>query len=56
LVYNTLGQKIKTLINEFKNPGTYEVQFDATNISSGVYYYRIESGTFSKVNKMIVLK
>jgi hypothetical protein len=56
LVYNTLGQKIETLINEFKNPGTYEVQFDATNISSGVYYYRIESGTFSKVNKMIVLK
>ena len=55
-VYNTLGQKVKTLINEFKNPGTYEVQFDATNLPSGIYYYRFESGSFTKVNKMIVLK
>ena len=55
-IYNILGQNVKTLINEFKNPGTYEVQFDATNLPSGIYYYWFESGSFTKVNKMIVLK
>ena len=54
IVYNILGQNVKTIINEYKNPGTYEIQFDAPNLPSGIYYYRLESGSFSKVNKMLV--
>jgi hypothetical protein len=39
-----------------QNPGTYLVSFDASGLSSGVYFYRIESGSFVKINKMMLLK
>ena len=55
-VYNSLGKEIETLINEYKTAGTYEIFFDAGNISSGVYFYRIVSGNYSETNKMILLK
>ncbi|MCB9250351.1 MAG: T9SS type A sorting domain-containing protein [Ignavibacteriales bacterium] len=43
-IYDVLGREIKTLVNEVKkNPGNYEVTFDATNLPSGVYYYRLKS-------------
>jgi hypothetical protein len=59
-VYNSLGKEIQQLINEFKNPGTYEVTFDAgsndNKITSGVYYYRLETGDFSETRRMVLLK
>ena len=55
-VYNALGQKIKDLVNEVKETGSYSIAFDASGISSGIYFYRIETQQFSEVKKMIVLK
>ncbi|HPS65450.1 MAG TPA: T9SS type A sorting domain-containing protein, partial [Ignavibacteria bacterium] len=56
-VFNAVGQKVKTLVdNEFKNAGSYEINFDAGKLSSGVYFYRIEAGTFISTKKMILIK
>ena len=55
-VYNMLGQEVATLLNEFKNAGSYEVSFDAANLPSGVYVYAITAGSFSAVKKMMLLK
>ncbi len=55
-VYDILGREVKTLVNEFKQVGTYEVQLDASGLASGIYLYRIESGNFIQTKKMILLK
>ena len=55
-VYNVLGQVVATLIEGNQNAGTHEVSFDASALSSGVYFYRIESGSFEAVKKMMLLK
>ncbi len=55
-VYNTLGCEIETLVDELKSPGYYEVGFDASHFSSGVYFYRLKSDKFTKVKKMILIK
>ena len=55
-VYNSIGKEIATLVNNVKETGTHEVKFDASFLSSGVYYYRLESGAFSQTNKMILMK
>ncbi|HEY6906577.1 MAG TPA: choice-of-anchor B family protein, partial [Ignavibacteriaceae bacterium] len=55
-IYNALGQKVKTLVNEFKPAGQYEVNFDASGLSSGIYIARFESGTYNKMIKMSLLK
>ena len=55
-VFDMSGREIKTLINEFKDAGYYTAKFDASGISSGAYVYRIESGNFIAVKKMIFLK
>lgn len=55
-VFNSLGEKISTLVNEFKEPGRYTVEFDGTNLSSGVYFYYLEAGEYIKTKKMILLK
>lgn len=58
-VYNILGKEVATLVNGYKTAGNYQVEFDlkdTKNISSGVYYYKLEAGTFSDIKKMIVLK
>ena len=51
-----LGQKIDTLINKPMPVGYYEIEFNAQNLPSGVYYYRIEVGEFQDVKKMILIK
>ncbi|WKZ68910.1 MAG: T9SS type A sorting domain-containing protein [Melioribacteraceae bacterium] len=56
IVYNILGQVVKTLVNEVKAPGSYEVTFDASQLSSGVYFYRLQSGDFMQTRKMIHMK
>jgi hypothetical protein len=55
-VYDILGSEIKTLVNEYKQPGSYAVKFDASKLSSGVYIYRIISGNYSASKKMILIK
>lgn len=55
-VYNSLGQKIRELVNEYKNKGNYRVEFNASNLPSGIYYYRLYSGMQTLVKKMLLLK
>ncbi len=56
IVYDILGKEVATLVNEFKATGTYSVDFDGSNLASGVYLYRIESGDFTAVKKMLLIK
>jgi len=56
VVYNITGQVVKTLVDEFRDAGTYEVTFDATNFASGVYFYSLESGSFKETKKMLLVK
>lgn len=55
-VYDNLGTEIKTLINEVQSPGQYKISFDGENLSSGVYYYRIITGSYQETKKMILLR
>jgi photosystem II stability/assembly factor-like uncharacterized protein len=55
-VFDLLGQEIATLVNEEKPVGTYEVNWNAANLPSGVYFYRIQAGSFVQTRKMILLK
>jgi hypothetical protein len=53
-VFDLLGREVTTLMNEAKAPGTYSVRFDAQGLSSGVYYYRLTTGSFSETRRMIL--
>ena len=55
-VYNMLGQQIEVLANGFRNAGTYELTWDASNLASGVYIYRLETGSTVISKKMMLLK
>jgi hypothetical protein len=55
-IYNVLGQEVKTLVNQMKTPGNYEVQFNANNLASGTYIYRLQAGPLVQVKKMLLLK
>ena len=55
-IYDITGQEVKTLVNQAQEMGRYEVSFNASNLSSGVYFYRIQSGSFTKTMKMLLLK
>ena len=55
-VYDILGREIRTLVNETKNMGNYLVEFNGSELPSGVYFYRIQSGSFNQVKKMILVK
>ncbi len=55
-IYNVLGQEVKTVVNEFKEAGAYKINFDASNLNSGVYFYKLQAGTFSSVKKMTLTK
>ncbi len=55
-VYDVLGNEIKTLVNEMKTPGAYNIEFDGSNLSSGIYFYKITAGEFTEVKKMTLLK
>lgn len=55
-VLDILGKEVATLVNEVKATGKYNMEFDGSNLSSGVYFYKLQSGTFSQTKKMILLK
>jgi hypothetical protein len=55
-VYNLLGKEVAALVNEFHQPGNYFANFDASKLSSGIYYYRIDAGEFTEVRKMTLIK
>ena len=56
IIYNALGKEVATLVNETKSVGTYEVEFNASDLPSGTYYYAIQAGSFKETKKMILLK
>lgn len=55
-IYDILGREVKTLINEVKSAGNYTVDFNASEYSSGVYFYKLESNGFSDIKKMMLIK
>ncbi|MGB8316563.1 MAG: T9SS type A sorting domain-containing protein, partial [Ignavibacteriaceae bacterium] len=55
-VYDVLGRNIATLVNNIKPAGNYEIEFDGSNLSSGVYFYQIRAGEFIKTKKMLLTK
>jgi hypothetical protein len=56
VVYDILGKEVRTLVNEFRQAGNYEVPFDASGFSSGVYFYRLETPNFTETKKMLLVK
>ena len=55
-VFDLLGREITVLVNQHLKPGTYEVDFDGSNLPSGVYYYKLETKNFTETKKMILIK
>ena len=55
-VFDILGKEITTLVNEQLQPGTYEVTFDGSNLSNGVYFYKLQTGNFLSIKKMLLIK
>jgi hypothetical protein len=55
-VYNILGNKVATLLNKKIGAGQYHVSFNAANLSAGVYFYKLEAGSFSDTKRMLLLK
>lgn len=55
-VYNSLGETVRQLVNEEKAPGKHEVNFDASRLASGAYFYRIVTDEFTSVKKMLLIK
>jgi|WetSurMetagenome_2_1015567.scaffolds.fasta_scaffold124483_2 hypothetical protein len=55
-IYNALGMEVRTLLNENRQAGTHSIEFNASNLSSGIYFYKIVSGNYSEIKKMILLR
>ena len=55
-LYNTIGQRVEILLNQHMNAGYHEVEFNAQNLSSGIYFYSIKAGEFQDVKKMVLLR
>ena len=55
-IYDILGKEISVLVNEEMNPGTYEVNWDASNYPSSVYFYKIITENYSESKKMVLVK
>lgn len=56
IVYNSLGMEVTTLVNRFKSAGNYQVEFNASSLASGIYFYKIVSGNNLDIKKMLLLK
>jgi len=55
-IYNSMGQEVKKLVNEFKNAGAYSVDFNASELASGTYFYKLETNDFTETKKMTLVK
>ncbi len=55
-VYDVLGNEVETLVNDKKSAGSYDVGFDGTNLTSGIYFYQLRSGDYTETKKMILLR
>jgi hypothetical protein len=55
-VFDALGREVETLVNQELSPGTYQADFDGSNLPSGAYYYKLESGAFTETKKMVLIK
>jgi len=55
-IYDLLGNEVATLVNENKAPGVYEIEFNGNRLTSGVYFYRLQSGKFNAVKKFVLMK
>ena len=55
-IFDVLGREITTLVSEEKNPGIYKVKFGGSNITSGIYFYKLNAGNFSETKKMMLIK
>jgi hypothetical protein len=55
-VYDVLGNEVETLVDEYKPAGSYEVEFDANRLTSGVYFYQLKVGEYIQTKKMVLLK
>jgi hypothetical protein len=56
IVYNTLGQQVAQLMNGEEEAGYHSVRFDGSNLASGVYFYRLQAGTYVETRKLLLLK
>jgi photosystem II stability/assembly factor-like uncharacterized protein len=56
IIYDILGRKVETLVNEVLKQGTYELDFDGNSYTSGIYYYKLISGDYSETKKMVLIK
>lgn len=55
-MFDILGREAETLVKEQLSPGTYEIDFDGTNFTSGVYYYKLFAGDFTETKKRVLIK
>jgi hypothetical protein len=55
-IYNVLGQEIRTLVSDVRRAGFYETEFDASDLPSGVYFYRMQAGEFVQTKKLLLLR
>lgn len=55
-IVNMLGQIVATLVNEMKQPGKYTLQFDGSGLASGVYFYRLQAGSFVQTKKLLLMR
>lgn len=55
-IYNALGKEVGNLVNEKLDPGEYEANFDGSNLSSGIYFYKLEAGNLSEIKKMVLVR
>jgi hypothetical protein len=55
-VFDALGREVSVLVNERREAGSHEVKFDASGLSSGVYFYRMQAGSFVQTLKLLLLK
>lgn len=55
-VFDLLGREVAFLLNGYKPAGEHKVEFDGSNLSSGIYFYRLQTGIYSSVKKMILMK